>query len=48
MEREDVDTLIKECCDPEDSDGFIPYEGSVLFLSVGQIYVKYIIYCHES
>ena len=26
LEREDVDTLIKECCDPEDDDGFIPYE----------------------
>merc|ERR1712198_363008 len=26
QERGDVDTLIKECCDPEDDDGFIPYE----------------------
>lgn len=26
LEREDVDTLIKECCDAEDDDGFIPYE----------------------
>merc|ERR1711936_454785 len=26
MEREDVDTLIKECCDEEDADGFVPYE----------------------
>merc|ERR1712223_693856 len=26
LEREDVDTLIKECCDEEDGDGFIPYE----------------------
>ena len=26
LEREDVDTLVKECCDPEDEDGFIPYE----------------------
>merc|ERR1712088_275223 len=26
MEREEVDILIKECCDPEDDDGFIPYE----------------------
>ena len=26
LEREDVDTIIKECCDPEDDDGFIPYE----------------------
>merc|ERR1712025_891120 len=26
LEREDVDTLIKECCDPEDDDGFVPYE----------------------
>ena len=25
-EREEVDILIKECCDPEDDDGFIPYE----------------------
>merc|ERR1712243_298414 len=26
LEREKVDILIKECCDPEDDDGFIPYE----------------------
>ena len=26
MEREEVDVLIKECCDAEDDDGFIPYE----------------------
>lgn len=26
LEREDVDMIIKECCDPEDDDGFIPYE----------------------
>merc|ERR1712109_418567 len=26
LEREDVDTLIKEGCDAEDDDGFIPYE----------------------
>merc|ERR1712027_171052 len=26
LDREDVDTLIKECCDAEDDDGFIPYE----------------------
>ena len=26
MEREEVDILVKECCDPEDDDGFIPYE----------------------
>ena len=26
LEREDVDILIKECCDAEDGDGFIPYE----------------------
>merc|ERR1712147_2025 len=26
LEREEVDILIKECCDPEDDDGFIPYE----------------------
>ena len=26
LDREDVDVLIKECCDPEDDDGFIPYE----------------------
>jgi len=24
--EEEVDILIKECCDPEDDDGFIPYE----------------------
>lgn len=27
LEREEVDVLIKECCDPEDDDGFIPYES---------------------
>merc|ERR1712088_96636 len=26
LEREEVGILIKECCDPEDDDGFIPYE----------------------
>ena len=26
LDREDVDVLIKECCDAEDDDGFIPYE----------------------
>merc|ERR1711935_242916 len=26
LEREEVDILIKECCDPEDDNGFIPYE----------------------
>lgn len=26
LEREDVDTLLKECADEEDADGFIPYE----------------------
>merc|ERR1712200_151533 len=26
LEREEVDIPIKECCDPEDDDGFIPYE----------------------
>ena len=32
MEREDVDTLIKECCDEEDADGFVPYERKFIFL----------------
>ena len=32
MEREDVDTLIKECCDEEDADGFVPYERKLTFL----------------
>ena len=31
MEREDVDTLIKECCDEEDADGFVPYERKLHF-----------------
>ena len=26
LEREEVDTLLKECADEEDADGFIPYE----------------------
>ena len=30
LEREEVDILIKECCDPEDDDGFIPYERKYL------------------
>ena len=25
-----MDILIKECCDPEDDDGFIPYERKLL------------------
>ena len=33
MEREDVDTLIKECCDEEDADGFVPYERKLHFFS---------------
>ena len=32
LEREEVDILIKECCDPEDDDGFIPYERKFLEL----------------
>jgi len=32
MEREDVDTLIKECCDEEDADGFVPYERKSIVL----------------
>ena len=31
LEREEVDILIKECCDPEDDDGFIPYERKSKF-----------------
>ncbi len=30
LEREEVDTLLKECCEPEDDDGFIPYESKYL------------------
>ena len=37
LEREEVDILIKECCDPEDDDGFIPYERkSILKYREGQ------------
>ena len=32
LDREDVDVLIKECCDAEDDDGFIPYEREILSL----------------
>ena len=32
MDREDVDILIKECCDAEDDDGFIPYERENLMI----------------
>ena len=35
MEREDVDTLIKECCDEEDADGFVPYERKLIVLILG-------------
>ena len=35
MEREDVDTLIKECCDEEDADGFVPYERKWILLFLG-------------
>ena len=31
LEREEVDILIKECCDPEDDDGFIPYERKLKY-----------------
>ena len=34
LEREEVDILIKECCDPEDDDGFIPYERKLLNVQV--------------
>ena len=34
LEREEVDILIKECCDPEDDDGFIPYERKLLILNI--------------
>ena len=43
LEREEVDILIKECCDPEDDDGFIPYERKCnilttsVSLSAGQV-----------
>ena len=33
LEREEVDILIKECCDPEDDDGFIPYERKLTYSS---------------
>ena len=26
---DDVETLLKECCDSEDEDGCIPYESSI-------------------
>ena len=31
LEREEVDMLIKECCDEEDADGFIPYERKLMY-----------------
>ena len=31
LEREDVDTLLKECADEEDADGFIPYERKFIY-----------------
>ena len=29
MTDDDVETLMKECCDSEDEDGCIPYESSI-------------------
>ena len=43
MEREDVDTLIKECCDEEDADGFVPYERK-LFVLILDIMIQEIIF----
>ena len=36
LEREEVDTLVKECCDEEDADGFIPYERKLISLLVSK------------
>eukprot|EP00095_Tigriopus_kingsejongensis_P011705 maker-scaffold452_size166894-snap-gene-0.34 protein:Tk11705 transcript:maker-scaffold452_size166894-snap-gene-0.34-mRNA-1 annotation:"myosin light chain alkali" len=35
LEREEVDTILKECCDQEDDDGFIPYEPFLKRLCAG-------------
>ena len=47
LEREEVDILIKECCDPEDDDGFIPYERKCeikyLFVQLLKLNSKYIL-----
>ena len=43
MEREDVDTLIKECCDEEDADGFVPYERKLHFFFLGIMLHKLIL-----
>ena len=40
MEREDVDTLIKECCDEEDADGFVPYERKLIVLILNIMFKK--------
>ena len=32
LEREDVDVLLKECCEAEDEDGYVPYERKFHFL----------------
>ena len=32
-----MDILIKECCDPEDDDGFIPYEREFYKIKISQI-----------
>ena len=42
LEREEVDMLIKECCDEEDADGFIPYERKLcvtLLLKSNSLYL---------
>merc|ERR1712004_164807 len=41
LEREEVDILIKECCDPEDDDGFIPYEPFLRRVCAGPHPEKY-------
>ena len=41
LEREEVDILVKECCDPEDDDGFIPYERKFLSLNFVRIKIFY-------
>ncbi|XP_040564490.1 myosin light chain 1 isoform X2 [Lepeophtheirus salmonis] len=35
LEREEVDLLIKECCEAEDDDGFIPYEAFLKRICAG-------------
>ena len=41
LDDDDVETLMKECCDPEDEDGCIPYEGKCMHFVLVILYIAY-------